>query len=472
MREVSPPATFARRYRRACAAYLASGAPADLASAYELSHEAIDREVSLLELAEAHRATIAESVLSERDPLRRHQLAERASEFLREALATFESARRGYLAAQELARAEHAHAHQLQSIAEVSVALDAALPIADIVELVTAEARHLLGATHARARLALPGVANPEPIRACSGPAPPRGARPLRAALRGRDGVVAGELELFGVDRSATDAQATLTQLAQVASAAIANAQVYGLEREIAETLQRSLLPRRLPQVEGLEIAARHCPAGDGMVVGGDFYDVFATHGTAVGIVIGDVCGKGPAAAALTALARYTLRAATLWEPRPERVMAILNAAILEQDTDHRFCTAIYGQLRRMSDGGARLDFVACGHPRPLVRRADGRVERVGTHSTVLGVVPDPDLHVNTVTLAPGDVLALVTDGVVEIRRDGREVFGLAQLRALLAELDGVSAGGVAQRIEEAVLRAADGPPRDDVAVVAIRIPD
>jgi serine phosphatase RsbU (regulator of sigma subunit) len=467
--------TFAERYRRAFLRYLESGDEAHVTPAYELSREAVGGHLSLLELAEAHRRAVAEGVLPIREPIRQALLAERAADFLRESLATFEIAHRGYLEVQEVARLEHEHARQLQSVAEVSVALNAALPVADVIELVTAEACHVLGGRSARSHLELPGTQPRRTLTATSGEPPESGvhAAPgaLRARLTGRRGLVVGEIEVFGVENADPGAEAILVQLAQVASAAIGNAQIYGLEREIAETLQRSLLPQRLPAIEGLDDEARYCAAGDGMVVGGDFYDVFRTNDTAWGLAIGDVCGKGPHAAALTALVRYTLRAAALWETRPERVMAMLNEAILDQRADHRFCTAVYGQLAMLPEGVARFDFVTAGHPLPLVRRAGGEVEAIGSHSTVLGVVPDPSLHTDSLELRPGDMLLLYTDGVTEVRKRGREVFGVDQLRALLGEIGDVSAAKAAERVEDAVLNASGGPPRDDLAVVAVRIP-
>jgi serine phosphatase RsbU (regulator of sigma subunit) len=467
--------SFGDRYRRAFLRYLQSGDEADVTPAYELSRAAVGGHLSLLELAEAHRRAVAEGVLPERDAQRRALLAERAADFLRESLATFEIAHRGYIEVQEVARLEHEHARQLQSVAEVSVALNAALPVADVIDLVTAEARHVLGGRSARAHLELPGAQPRRVLTATSGEVPsehsPGAQNALRASLTGRRGLVVGEIEVFGIEDADPGAEAILVQLAQVASAAIGNAQIYGLEREIAETLQRSLLPQRLPKIDGLDVEARYCAAGDGMVVGGDFYDVFRTNGTAWGLAIGDVCGKGPHAAALTALVRYTLRAAALWEHRPERVMAMLNEAILDQRADYRFCTAIYGQLTLKPEGGARVEFVTAGHPLPLVRRAGGAVEAVGSHSTVLGVVPDPRLHTDTVELAPGDLLVMYTDGVTEVRKRGREVFGVEQLAALLGEIGDVSAAKAAERVEDAVLNASGGPPRDDLAVVAVRIP-
>ncbi len=371
---------FGERYKRAFLRYLETGDEADVTPAYELSREAVGGHLSLLELAEAHREAVAAGVLPEREPERQRQLAERAAAFLRESLATFEIAHRGYLEVQEVARLEHEHARQLQSVAEVSVALNAALPVADVIDLVTAEAR-----TCSAAARRAPTSSCPARSRAARSPPPPRrvaarprarGAGALRASLTGRRGLVVGEIEVFGVEDADPGAEAILVQLAQVASAAIGNAQLYGLEREIAETLQRSLLPQRLPKIEGLDVDARYCAAGDGMVVGGDFYDVFRTNGTAWGLAIGDVCGKGPHAAALTALVRYTLRAAALWEHRPERVMAMLNEAILDQRADHRFCTAIYGQLPLQPTAARASTSSPPAHPLPIVRRAGGASRR------------------------------------------------------------------------------------------------
>jgi serine phosphatase RsbU (regulator of sigma subunit) len=472
--------SFAERYRRHFLAYLESGDEADVAPAYELSREAVAEGLSLLELHDVHRRAASEVVLPEPDPERRLALAERAADFLRESLATFEIASRGYVEVQETARAEHEHARQLQAIAEASIALGASLEVADILQLVTAEARRVLGAEHAQVRLDGPPSLAQRPLAASAGERPDAGgagSRRLHVNLTGRRGIAIGELEVTlpsGEDvagRAAAGAEAILVQLAQIASAAIENARLYGLEREIAATLQHSLLPQRLPAIEGLDLAARYTAAGDGVLVGGDFYDVFPTDVATWGVAIGDVCGKGPHAAALTALVRYTLRAAAIWERRPEQVMRLLNEAIIEQRDDHRFCTAFYGELGSEASGELRLDFVSCGHPPPLVARSGRRVEAIGTPSSLLGVVPDPVLRRETLLLGPGDLLVLYTDGAIEVRQAGREVFALPELRALVGELAGLPAATVVAEIEQAVLRASSGPPRDDLAVLALRVP-
>ena len=130
---------------------------------------------------------------------------------------------------------------------------------------------------------------------------------------------------------------------------------------------------------------------------------------------MGDVCGKGPDAAAVTALARYTLRAAAMRERLPSRSLGLLNEALLRQRDDRRFCTVAYAYLEPLAEG-ARVGFASGGHPLPLLLRADGTVEAVGEPGTLLGVVPDPNFEDRSLSLGPGDALVFYTDGVIEGR--------------------------------------------------------
>jgi serine phosphatase RsbU (regulator of sigma subunit) len=221
-------------------------------------------------------------------------------------------------------------------------------------------------------------------------------------------------------------------------SVAVENAQRYARERVIAQTLQGSLLPPSLPEIPGLELAARFNAAGDGIEVGGDFYDVFRAGEDEWCMVIGDVCGKGPEAAALTALTRYTIRAGALHERHPSRVLGLLNEAMLEQRHDGRFATVLY--LRLIVGPGGRVRVVAAsgGHPLPLLLRADGRVDAVGAGGTLLGVIENPVLPDAEVVLDPGDTLVLYTDGVIEVRSGGKEIFGAEELTSLLGTSKGL----------------------------------
>jgi len=258
-------------------------------------------------------------------------------------------------------------------------------------------------------------------------------------------------------------------ELARRCATAIDNARLYSDRAYIARTLQQSLLPVELPDIPGIETAARFRPTGEGNEVGGDFYDVFETGNRGWTIVMGDVCGKGPDAAAVTALARYTLRAAAMRERLPSRSLAVLNEALLRQRDDRRFCTVAYTYLEKL-DRGARAGISTGGHPLPILLRADGSVEPVGAPGTVLGVVPDPDLADEAVTLEPGDSLIFYTDGVIESRVTSNGVLDERRLEELVATCAGSGPDAIAARIEEAAVMSQDGRPRDDIAVLVLRV--
>ncbi len=257
-------------------------------------------------------------------------------------------------------------------------------------------------------------------------------------------------------------------ELARRAAVAIDNARLYRERSYIARTLQESLLPPELPEVAGAEVAARFHPAGEAVEVGGDFYDVFDTsHGWSV--VMGDVCGKGADAAAVTALARYTLRTLGIQETSPAEVLRKLNEALLRQRADRRFCTVAYASLQVNGGGSAEVCLSSGGHPLPLVLRADGTVEAIGEPGTLLGVLADVSLTDTAVRLERGDVMVLYTDGVTEARGP-RGMFGSDELASVLASCAGLDAKSVAARIESAVLEIQEGNPRDDIAILAVRI--
>ena len=237
----------------------------------------------------------------------------------------------------------------------------------------------------------------------------------------------------------------------------------------LARTLQASLLPPHLPEIFGLEVAARYRPAEDGVEVVGDFYDLFDVGDDGWGVVIGDVCGKGPEAAALTAVARYTVRAAAMRERHPSRVLRLLNEAVLHHDAGERFCTAAYA---RVVPAGERVSLsLACGgHPLPLLLRADGSVEAAGRPGTLLGLLEEPDLVDVKVVLEPGDALVFFTDGAIEAKRRG-VVLGEERLQAVVQSCAGLRAEEIAGRVEDAILAFQDGTPQDDLALVVLRVP-
>ena len=257
-------------------------------------------------------------------------------------------------------------------------------------------------------------------------------------------------------------------ELGRRCATAVDNARLYTERSYIARTLQESLLPVELPDIPGVEAAARFRPTGEGNEVGGDFYDMFETGNRGWTVVMGDVCGKGPDAAAVTALARYTLRAAAMRERLPSRSLALLNEALLRQRDDRRFCTVAYAYIEKL-DRGARVGVACGGHPLPLLLRADGTVETLGVPGTLLGVVPDPDLDDRATTLEPGDALVFYTDGVIESRGDAN-VLDERRLAELVATCAGTGADAIAARVEEAAVLSQGGRPRDDIAVLVLRM--
>jgi serine phosphatase RsbU (regulator of sigma subunit) len=258
--------------------------------------------------------------------------------------------------------------------------------------------------------------------------------------------------------------------LADRAALAIDNARLFGERSRTAITLQQSLLPPRLPRIPGIELAARYQAAGETNEVGGDFYDIFRTGSRNWSIVIGDVCGKGPQAAAMTALTRYTLRAAAMERRKPSRILKMLNEAILMEQRDSQFCSAIYMGLKPGPDELV-LTLASGGHPLPLILRSSGEVEEAATFGTLLGLYPDPELNDHRLVLGRGDAIFIYTDGLTEARGDG-EIFGVDRLKTVLESGQGSGAEEIAALVEKSLLEFQSGELRDDVAYVVVRLPE
>ncbi|MET9732642.1 SpoIIE family protein phosphatase [Streptomyces sp. NPDC006458] len=258
--------------------------------------------------------------------------------------------------------------------------------------------------------------------------------------------------------------------LSRRAALALDNARLYSERTATSQALQRSLLPPELPQIDGVEVEVIYRAAGEGNEVGGDFYDVFPISDGAYGFAIGDVCGTGPNAAAVTGLARHALRLLAREGLSGPAVLERLNSAILDEGARSRFLTLLYGEMRPQPDGSAELKVVCAGHPLPLRLRQDGSVEAAAEPQPLLGVLEDLELYEQTVTLDPGDVLLCVTDGVTE-RREGTRMLGDDGLADVLTTCTGLTAGAVAARIMRAVERFASDAPSDDMAILAMRVP-
>jgi len=239
----------------------------------------------------------------------------------------------------------------------------------------------------------------------------------------------------------------------------------------LARTLQQSLIPPALPQIPGLDLAARYLPA-HGVDVGGDFYDVYRIGRGTWGAVLGDVCGHGAEAAAITAFARYTIRAAAAQTRSPARALRLLNDAMLRQAQDGgpgRFVTVANARIVP-GRGATKVTIAIGGHPLPLVRRASGATAVVGSPGTVVGILSTVHFHDVELELLPRDCMVFVTDGVLEARR-GREQFGERRLVDLIAATHATSPGTMADAIVEAVREHASAGIEDDLAVLVLAVP-
>jgi PAS domain S-box-containing protein len=272
-------------------------------------------------------------------------------------------------------------------------------------------------------------------------------------------------------DRNARPA-GELVVLRDITERVLAERHLQGLlvERSrVAAALQASLVPGELPGIPAAEVASRYEPAGDGGEIGGDFFDVFPLGAEVWGLVLGDVSGKGAEAAAVTALARYTLRTLARATHRPSRTLRELNARLLAATDVERHCTLVYA-IARPHPGGLELMVSLAGHHPPLVLRADGTVEPVGKLGTALGLIADPELSDARVFLGAGDLLCMFTDGLVEAR-DGSDLFGTDRVAALLAEEGRSSVDEIAAQLVAAARSFHGGRDlTDDLALLMLRV--
>lgn len=257
--------------------------------------------------------------------------------------------------------------------------------------------------------------------------------------------------------------------LAGRAALAIDNARLYEEQTDMSRTLQRSLLPPAIPTVPGLDLAVVYEPAGERNEVGGDFYDVFDV-GDRWRFAIGDVCGTGPEAAAVTGLARQTLRILGREAYSVPDVLERLNASILDEGPRARFLTLLHGEVERLDDGAARVTYVTAGHPPPLFLSPDGTVTGDEESELMLGVFPEATFSVRTVVLPPGHLLLGFTDGVTE-RRNGDRLLGDDHgLERLLASCKGLNASAVAAKVAREVRAYSTDPSHDDMALIVLRV--
>jgi serine phosphatase RsbU (regulator of sigma subunit)/PAS domain-containing protein len=256
-------------------------------------------------------------------------------------------------------------------------------------------------------------------------------------------------------------------RLGRRAGTAVENARLYTERSRIAHTLQQALLPESLPEIPGMEVRARYCPAGELNEVGGDFYDVFAHGPDRWMLVIGDVCGKGPRAAGVTALARHTLRAAAMSDQSPTEMLNTLHRALRRQPPGADLCTVCLITLQT-GMAGMRLTVALAGHPPPLLIDRDGQATQIGRPGTLLGVLDPIEISETRAELGHEETLLLYTDGVPDAGRPNVQL-GEEGLAELCREAPHLDLDGLLEHIEDVALEHAKHGLRDDLALLGLR---
>jgi serine phosphatase RsbU (regulator of sigma subunit) len=283
-------------------------------------------------------------------------------------------------------------------------------------------------------------------------------------------GRVLGALSFFYLRdgrRSDPEHLELLRDLADRAAMALDNANMYAARSHLARTLQRSLLPESLPLLDKLALSSAYHPVGEGNEVGGDFYDVFTTP-LGCWLVVGDVCGKGPEAAAVTALVRHSIRAFAFVRPSPAQVLGAVNEVMLGHALSQRFATAVVARLNLAHSPVSAL-IAAAGHPPPVLLAADGSTGCPDAHGTMLGVRSGSNVRDLKLELDSGSTLVLYTDGLLDAGAPRREMTP-RELCAMLRDNAGAAPQRIVHKLEELALSTAAGRLRDDVAIVAARV--
>jgi serine phosphatase RsbU (regulator of sigma subunit) len=256
-----------------------------------------------------------------------------------------------------------------------------------------------------------------------------------------------------------------LADLSDRAALAFDNARLYAERSYVAHTLRRSLMPSVLPLIPGLELASFFRPMGAGSEVGGDFYDAFGDE-QGCWLMVGDVCGKGAEAAALTGFLRHTTVAYAREQTSPGAVLSRVNRVMLDQDFEGRFATAILVHLR-FAGSEAQVTVASAGHPAALIARAGGAACEWGNRGALLGIFDDPVIEEASIVLQPGDSLALYTDGLLEAHAPDRTVTAQQMIERLQQR-----APAVAEDTIDALLGLVelDDRVRDDIAILIARV--
>jgi serine phosphatase RsbU (regulator of sigma subunit)/anti-sigma regulatory factor (Ser/Thr protein kinase) len=417
------------------------------------------RELSILDIADVHQQALARSLELTGEQTQGDRVWEKSREFFLESLSTFEMAQRGFYEAQETARLQHRHTTQLRALADAALAINSRRSLGEVLQIVCDKAREITGADQSTITLSdQDSWPSGSKLRVTSTTSSAdtdlavestfaglirQQAGPIRLTrqqvlthplwksldLRGSSGEVHSFLgaplsgwsgsELGVIELSARPSQdftdndqAIVEQIAQMASVAIENVRLYEQEHRIAESLQRSLLPERLPLVPGIALAARFDAGGVGVHVGGDWYDVIHLPNGRLGLAIGDVAGRGIRAAAVMGQLKVALRSYALEGYSPKKVVEHLNTLVNTLETD--MATLVYLVLE---PDMTTMRIVNAGHPPVLVRDQNNEIRYLNSSRSIpLGALEPGYFQESKLELKPGSTLVLYTDGLIETR--------------------------------------------------------
>jgi serine phosphatase RsbU (regulator of sigma subunit) len=291
--------------------------------------------------------------------------------------------------------------------------------------------------------------------------------------LLSQDGVSIGAIVLGCRDERPAfggENRRALLEFTRRASAALSGAYRFERQREAIEGLQTTLGPSELPELPSARLEVWYEPTHGPLEIGGDFYDVHSREDGSALLVLGDICGNGAEAAALTGRVRHSLAALHLVERDGQRLLNRLNEILIASGSS-RFATLVVGSVSATESGGLRLTVASGGHPPPLVLRRSGVVEELVVQGMLVGVSPDARFAECTVELAEGDMCVMYTDGITEARgpHDRSKLYGPERLTAVLAECADLPAHTVLRRVRESVHEWLGGAEHDDMAVLAIQ---
>lgn len=259
---------------------------------------------------------------------------------------------------------------------------------------------------------------------------------------------------------------AIVEALASRVANVVDNARLYSEQARVARSLQAALLPRALPAIPGLQLAAAYQAAGEGNEVGGDFYDVFEVGRGTWAVAIGDVCGRGPDAAAVTGLVRHALQASGRNSRNPVAMLQFANLMLCEEEdrSIERFCTAAVGVVR--PGDSTRVAFASAGHPPAMVRRTGGMVEGLPATGITLGVVDDLGGRAQRLMLEEGDLMVMYTDGLTEARDAGGTFYGEERLADVIREAKAETAQELVDLLVADLREFTGGRLGDDLGLV------